>query len=264
MLDKAARIEKNRASLDRFINKNKTFESDPDKVLKSFNTWAFKREQPSDPELLRKVVEGCVKEGRPVPLFLYWGKGPRETIAPPDVRCMDFLDLMCQRIAAAHQPGAHITLCFTDTHARLNGHSEHSMESYFRAIDEVAQARGMSSTFLSELVAAIEGQLTGVEPLDPVVLADLEKCARKWYRGEGGAEEGARKYFRMNLVERRAVEHAYPHSVFVTFNGGAYRAIFPPNLPVFYMYSLRKGNSMKPWFLDSDGQPFNRTESIAA
>jgi hypothetical protein len=53
-------------------------------------------------------------------------------------------------------------------------------------------------------------------------------------------------------VEKRAVEIAFPHSIFITFNGSRLRALFPKHLPIFYMYSLRRGVSVKPWFLPAD------------
>jgi len=56
-------------------------------------------------------------------------------------------------------------------------------------------------------------------------------------------------YYRMNMVEKRAVEIAFPRSIFVTFNGSEFRCLFPEQLPIFYMYSLRRGVSVKPWFL---------------
>ena len=54
------------------------------------------------------------------------------------------------------------------------------------------------------------------------------------------------------MIEKRAVERAFPDSIFITFNGSEFRGLFPPNLPIFYMYSLRKGISIKPWFLFPD------------
>src|SRR5262245_56733260 len=49
----------------------------PEKVLQSFNTRAFKREQPSDPDLMRQIISESMAAGKPVPFLLYWGKGPR-------------------------------------------------------------------------------------------------------------------------------------------------------------------------------------------
>jgi hypothetical protein len=84
------------------------------------------------------------------------------------------------------------------------------------------------------------------------MLRRLAESARKWYRGEGTAEQGALQYYRMNMVEKRAVEIAFPRAIFITFNGSDLRSLFPTRLPIFFMYSLRRGMSVKPWFVASD------------
>jgi L-tyrosine isonitrile synthase len=61
-------------------------------------------------------------------------------------------------------------------------------------------------------------------------------------------------YYQINMVEKRAVEMAFPHSIFITFNGSRLRVLFPKRLPIFYMYSLRRGFSVKPWFVVSDSE----------
>jgi len=67
--------------------------------------------------------------------------------------------------------------------------------------------------------------------------------SRAWDRRAGRAE-----FYQMNMIERRAVELAFPRSIFVTFNGSEFRGLFPQRLPIFYMYSLRRGIRVKPWF----------------
>src|SRR6266542_6152940 len=96
--------------------------ADPSKVLRAFNTWAFKREQPADPHLLLQIVSDSIALGTPISFVLYWGKGPRCRIAQPDIDCLDYLAGLARRVKQAYQPGASITLIFTDTHAELNGH----------------------------------------------------------------------------------------------------------------------------------------------
>ncbi len=76
--------------------------------------------------------------------------------------------------------------------------------------------------------------------------------AEKWYNGGGTVEEGALRYLRMNLIEQRVVERAFPDAIFVTFNGSELRGLFPRQLPIFYMYSLRRGMAVKPWFLPAE------------
>lgn len=240
----------------------------PSAVLQSFNTWAFKREQPSDSALLLATVEARMAEGRPISFVLYWGKGPRHAIAAPDHACLAFLDAMGERLSGVYSAGACFTLCLTDTHARLNGHSQAVIDSYFGDVEDAARARGMRSVRLGRVVAAYEAgaaaaDATGdAEHVSPAVIESLERCAGKWYRGDGSAEAGARRYLAMNMVERRAVETMFPGSIFVTFNGRAYRDLFPRALPIFYMYSLKRGTSVKPWFMDADGTPFRNVDTV--
>ena len=230
-------------------------------ILKSFNTWAYKREQPSDLDAILRAIEMRAAAEQPIDFVLYWGKGPRDTLAPPDRQCLDYLATMGQRIAAVYSAGAHFTLLLTDTHARLNGHAESAIASYFEAVSRAAGERGMACVRLGQLVARLPAELSDAAgiPHDAAaggILDMLGTCAAKWYRGGDDVAEGARRYLAMNMVERLAVETQFPQSIFITFNGSAYRSIFPQRLPVFYMYSLRRGTSVKPWFLDGDGMPF--------
>ena len=224
----------------------------PEKVLRSFNTWAFKREQPADPQLMLQIISEAVSLGEPVSFVLYWGKGPRCRLNDPDIECLDYLSALARRVSEAYEPGAAVRLIFTDTHAVLNGHSRPSMREYFGAVEAGAHQRGFETCWLSELMRAAKA-VTTREASDDALPADtlrrLSVCAAKWYRGDGTAEQGALKYYQTNMVEKRAVELAFPGSIFITFNGSEFRCLFPDRLPIFYMYSLRRGVSVKPWFL---------------
>jgi hypothetical protein len=57
------------------------------------------------------------------------------------------------------------------------------------------------------------------------------------------------------MIEKRAVESVDPHSIMITFNTSALRALLPAALPVFYMYSMRRGLSVKPWFVVTQSDP---------
>lgn len=223
-----------------------------EKVLQSFNTWAFKREQPSDPLLILQIISESIALGEPIPFVLYWGKGPRSTLAEADTTCLDYLAGLSGRVRAAYGPGAALKLIFTDTHAELNGHSPQSISDYFAEVAANACQRGFDSCWLGELTRSAEVPAAN-HPIDDVVPEDtllrLSTCATKWYRGEGTAEQGALKYYQMNMIEKRAVEFAFPRSIFITFGGSEFRSLLPQSLPIFYMYSLRRGVSVKPWFL---------------
>ena len=238
-----------------------------EQILRTFNTWSFKREQPSDIGLMLKAIEHAIRHTEPLAFAVYWGKGPRCSLADPDMQCLDFLRAFSDRVKQGYAPGAALNLIFTDTHAELNGYSQPGIEKYFHEVGAFARERGMCTRRLSELV-----RVSNIAPATDLNEADIEEAtllkliasARKWYRGSGTPEDGARTYYRMNMVERRAVEAAFPNSIFITFNGSDLRALFPQHLPIFYMYSLRRGFGVKPWFLPLDASPCTATSCKCA
>lgn len=241
-----------------------TFDHDAAAVLRSFNTWAFKRAQPSEPDLLAQVVASRIGHNEPISFVLYWGKGPRATVAAPEFACLDYLATMGARIANVYEPGARFNLCLTDTHARLNGHSEESIDWYFDAVAEAAQERGMACERLSRLTEGLKPNSASEAHADQQMLESLERCAARWYRGTGDLREGARTYLEMNRLESRAVASNYRGSIFITFNGATYRDLFPASMPVFYMYSLRRGTAVKPWFMNEHCTPYADADAGAA
>ena len=220
------------------------------KVVQSFNTWAFKREQPSDLGLLTSLTMRAVMRQEPLSFVLYWGKGPRTDIESYDLQCLDYLASLATRVQAAYGRGAAISLVLTDTHATLNGHPAQHITRYFEQVEREACKRGFDCYLLSELTEAAGRGLRsdGSEPCEETLRA-LVRSAMRWYRGEGTPEEGARRYYDMNMVEKQVIELFFPSSVFVTFNGREHRDLFPDKLPIFFMYSLKRGTSVKPWFL---------------
>lgn len=226
------------------------------KIVQAFNTWAYKREQPSDIALLSSVVARAVQQRLPVPLVLYWGKGPRSQMAEPDEICLDFLASMERRIESVYPNGAQFFLLLTDTHAHLNQHTTKDINKYFSDIAQAAHQRGFKSRKLSDVVRSASPNLcaSATEVASSELIESLRCSAEKWYFGTSSAAEAAASYFATNMRERVAVETIYPDSIFVTFNGSTMRPLFPATLPIFYMYSLKKGFGVKPWFLNDDGE----------
>lgn len=233
-----------------------------EKVLRAFNTWAFKREQPSDAQLMLRVTAEAIASNQAVPFVLYWGKGPRHESGAYEAQCLDYLAALASRVKKTYAQGAAIKLILTDTHAELNGHCREHIKQYFDDIATMAGQRGFQTCWLGHLVKAA-GNLATAAPIEeavsPEMLSRLMASAEKWYHGGGTAREGALTYLRMNLIEQRVVERAFPGAIFVTFNGSELRSLFPRQLPIFYMYSLRRGVAVKPWFL-----PCESTASVSS
>jgi hypothetical protein len=266
-MNSVAVLERNAERSPRIANATRVELNSPflQKVIQSFNTWAFKREQPCRPDLMARTVARAVEQHRPIQFILYWGKGPRPTIAAPELQCLDYLGSLAARVRAVYKPGADFNLVLTDTHAELNGHSRGSLETYFSGVRSEAARRGFACHMLGELTAAAG---LGADAADEAVPAEaislLAQSAMRWYRGEGTALEGAARYYRLNMIEKRVIEKAFPDSIFVTFNGSNQRELFPDGLPIFYMYSTKRGTAVKPWFQETGEHPEKPVESAAA
>jgi len=226
------------------------------KIIQSFNTWAFKREQPCRPQLLASVVAQAVAQRKPVDFVLYWGKGPRSTIAEPERQCLGYLASLRSRVSGVYAPGVAINLVLTDTHATLNGHSPESIAAYFADVQQEAGKWGFQCHRLGKLTELAPSFMEAAnDAVAPETLQPLVESAARWYRGEGTPLDGALKYYRMNMVEKRVIAEAFPRAVFVTFNGSDQRALFPDTLPIFYMYSTKRGTAVKPWFQAAGDPP---------
>src|SRR5277367_5091217 len=155
-----------------------------EKVLRAFNTWAFKREQPSNPQLMLRFTAEAIVAQEPLQFVLYWGKGPRHEVGVPEIQCLDFLDAMTSRVQTVYTFGAALTLILTDTHAELNGYSRQDIQQYFADITSVARQRGIQTCRLSSLVKAA-GHLAIAAPVEetvpPETLSTLVASAQKWY-----------------------------------------------------------------------------------
>jgi hypothetical protein len=102
------------------------------------------------------------------------------------------------------------------------------MERYFTGVDAAARQRGFSTCRLGGLVA--DHHCGGIRDRDCAspesgTLAALTASATKWYRGPGTPEQGARTYYLMNMQEKRAVQRAFPDSIFITFNGSVAQSV---------------------------------------
>jgi hypothetical protein len=228
----------------------------PSAIIETFNTWAFKRHQPDNVELLLEKVDFKVRAHQSLQFLLYWGKGPRHSLGEAELRCLEFIASMTRRIGQTYPAGGKFTLILTDTHARLNGHAAANIDAYFAEVAAAAADYGFSTCRLSELVDRLGDDRTADAQVDPradPIFDELVKSASKWYFGDGCPELGADLYYRANMVEKRAVEAAFPEAIFVTFNGPEFRVLFPQSLPIFYMYSLKRGCAVKPWFMSEPG-----------
>ena len=70
------------------------------KIVEAFNTWAFKREQPSDIALLKRfAMRACLCQ-EPLSFVLLTGKKDQvlQQSPTPDIQCLDYLSSLAARV----------------------------------------------------------------------------------------------------------------------------------------------------------------------
>lgn len=224
-------------------------------IIRQFNTWLFKREQPSDLQLLIQTVEHSIANNNPINFILYWGKGDRYTAEEIEEKTLTLLSRIRTRIESVYSTGTQFTILFTDTHAQLNGYSETEARQYFQSMERLTHTYRFHVDYLSRLAPYNKESLEVC--INDICLAQglqttLVDMASKHYKGDQDFQIAALLYYAQNQIEKVEVERAYPHSIFLTFNGSELRQLFPEKLPIFYAYSYKKGTSVKPWFTNRE------------
>lgn len=221
------------------------------KIVESFNTWKFKREQPFSLDKLTRVVQLYVENNSPIPFIMYWGVGDRNSSLEPELEAFDFLRSFFQRVRDEYTPGIKLTLIFTDNHGRLNGYPEDKIANYFSSIKDIVDKEGYEITRLSSIVPydkpLLEQDIPNIH-IDSGLSESLLSSSQKHYKASEDAEYGMKLYYLQNQLEKKALENKFKDCIFLTFNNSAMNDLFPTELPIFYMYSLHSKTSVKPWF----------------
>lgn len=220
-------------------------------ILDSFNTWKFKREQPNTPE---KVMESILKNIRAktsINFVMYWGKGEKDILGDEETEAIKYLDEMLNQIKVLYLSGVKTTFIFTDTHTELNGYSKNEIQKYYNSVEKLAKSYNIESLYLSELAKYNEEnlsqQIDNIK-IDPELFSTLKDSSEKHCKKLKDHALGAKLYFLQNQIEKKEIENKFAGSIFLTYNGSNLNEILPTELPIFYMYSMRKGTSVKPWF----------------
>ncbi len=237
------------------VNKTATLQNDikfAQKILESFDTWKFKREQPKTEGKMREAILHAVRSKNPIQFVMYWGKDERSVAGEKERRAISYLKQMLDTIHKKYPPGAILTFILNDTHAELNGYTKSQIDHYFDSIVKQAKQGDFETTRLSTL-AAFNEQILMKKKDDvkiPDALLKLLVVTSKKHCKRYDPDTGAKLYYLQNQIEKKEIEQNYPNSIFLTYNGSELDKILPLKLPIFYMYSIKEGRSIKPWFDD--------------
>ncbi|MEO8637484.1 MAG: asparagine synthase (glutamine-hydrolyzing) [Candidatus Taylorbacteria bacterium] len=237
------------------VNKIDTQQNDTSlamEILKSFDTWKFKREQPKTLAKLLETILLAVRSKKPIQFVMYWGKGERDKVGEKEKKAISYLEKMLKGIQEKYPTGSKITFILTDTHAELNGYTKLQIDQYFDSVIQLAKQVGFATVRLSTLASFDEKDLMkkkdGIKinnDLLGILIESSEKHCKRY-----DPDTGAKLYYLQNQIEKKEIEKNFSDTIFLTYNGNEFDEILPNGLPIFYMHSLDRGTSIKPWFDD--------------
>lgn len=247
--------EKAKFNQKRTVN-NKTDTQDTkakeaENILQTFNTWQYKREQPSSLEMVAEVIKNNIAQKNPIKFVMYWGKGKKETSNDKEEKALTYLYKMLSKVESIYPVGFNLVIVFTDTHARLNGYTEKEIKRYYDSVKKLSSKYNFNFLYLSELVEYKEEVLLEkVEDIKihPKLMDSLINSSKKHFKKEKDFVLGAKLYYLQNQIEKKVIDETFSDSIFLTYNSNELDGILPEQIPIFYMYSLKKGTSIKPWF----------------
>ncbi|MEM7417563.1 MAG: class I adenylate-forming enzyme family protein [Gemmatimonadota bacterium] len=217
----------------------------------------YRRTQTADGDAITERVQSAYLEGRPVQFLTYWGCGKRRDVAEVDTAALDRLQSFLADASLVQGSPMHLVLMLNSMHSTVNEFPEDHYRAYYSAIQVEAERRGFEVVWQDDVwnelgldVQQVIDRATSRDFDDEweafEIREQLVRQAEKHFQG-GGAEAGARRYALTCLVEGPAFAKHYPDSIFLTYNGPDMDACLP-DLPKLYLYSFKKGVTVKPWF----------------
>ena len=204
------------------------------------------------PDLLR-LVEQAFVEYVPLKLFYLWGIHKREQMNKYDEIALSFLALFIEHVKNELSCPIDFTLVLSDVHARINEIPVSSINYYRDAIARWALEKKWNIRMLSDIwdnyglkqnkIIEIAEEIPD-ESIDDLLLS----FAVKYFTGSDKMI-GAKRYYVARQMEKAIIEKEFGDSIHVT--AADKRLLYlQPQLPHFQVWSLGKGRSNKPWFLN--------------
>lgn len=219
-------------------------------------------ESESEFSKIEDAVENTIRSRMPLSFVMYWGISAKQESCSADEQAIAFIEKLSKELQSKYQVGAKFELIFCDTHANFNGYS--LKNSYISQVIYHFEKTSIDANF--HKMSDIAGNTSQDPPpldsineiyinIDPSTKKELKNMASKHHLWEADPDEVVKKYIALNRFESLYVERLFKDSIFITYNdANKLRFLFPLGLPVYSMYSLKKGKTIKPWFVNVNNE----------
>ncbi len=202
---------------------------------------------------------------KPVMFLMMWGVGTKQETGCWEEYALNQLSKMFREIKKRWQAGCSLKIIYADTHARINRVKEAAIEHYYASVMRLISNwdNGIQTEMIRLSALWAEGgqgiQNVGAKRALNSILSKeqyefIKRNAKLRYHG-ADYEEGARRYVRARLRDNVILKARYSDHIFLTYNNPAVMGALQPNLPLLYVWSLRRGRSSSPWFMPNEECP---------
>jgi hypothetical protein len=205
---------------------------------------------------LVRLLEKTIQERRPLKLFYLWGIHKKDLMNNSDEVALSFLNDVInhiENVMASVSCPIEFTMVLSDAHAELNGVPIESIRSYLAEVSEWAINKGWDVRYLSDLwknhglTLDIISEMAK-EVTDEAIDGLLMTSASKYYGGDD-KKIGAKRYQVARQLEKEIMKKEFTDYIHVSAVD-ARLLYLQPDLPHFQVWTIKKGISKKPWFIN--------------
>jgi L-tyrosine isonitrile synthase len=235
-------------------------------IFDLMNTKRFRRAHPYDADEIIQNIQRHIIQGTNLSFVAYWGCGKRDSICQVDRDALDRLLDYAKTATKIPELQPSVTLILADVHCLNNGIPQARFMKYFMEIQAYVKDSEVKFVSLDSLWKKLNYSTTSLatEVMTPSfnekwealsIKNSLIETASKHYETDSNFEVSAKRYFQACLWDSKVIEHFFPSSIFLTYNGPEMRELFP-KIPTMFLFSSKHGNTAKPWFTESDSENF--------
>jgi len=238
------------------IKRNFSMENINSEILGLLNSWKYKRAQPYKIARLKKIIEECVSNNLPIPLFGYWGIGNKKECNSYETDTICYLKSLVEKVKEIYAPGLQIIFILSDVHALNNCIPENITQNYAEKVKKLLEENGFQTVLLSDLYKKYN-----LSPKTVIENANennklwwqffpLKKDLIKQAQNVSLCEDknlSAKRYALIRKEELKFLEKEYLNKIFITYSSPHFKILYP-DLPTIYLYTEKKGCNIVPWF----------------
>lgn len=231
-------------------------------IVQSINTKRILRKKldENEVELLTQLLSKVIAKGLPLPFVMLWGAGRRKAVGCWEEYAVRQLRKLDERINLSWTKGMLLDIIYADVHGKMNRLPEESIVGYYESLShffrkeapfvkrfirlsDLWNHHGMNSKTIESM-----RQESSKYESHPCYRHILENT-RAHYQG-ANEREGALEYIATRLSDKRLLIHFFAGYIQLTYNHPGL-SFLQPALFTLYIWSLKKGTNLAPWYLSN-------------